>query len=205
MKKYLYVKRFLDFVFACILLVVTLPILLAVAIAIKLESEGPALFLQKRVGKNGKIFCVYKFRTMLDKSKENYRFLTDYDRVTRVGSLLRRTSIDELPQLINILRGDMSFIGPRPLLAEYLPYYSKREMKRHDVLPGITGWAQVNGRNSISWEDKFRYDLEYVEKISLKLDLVIMVLTIHRLIAQTDTERISIPDFDYERRNMKAL
>ena len=123
MKKYLYVKRFLDFVFACILLVVTLPILLAVAIAIKLESEGPALFLQKRVGKNGKIFCVYKFRTMLDKSKENYRFLTDYDRVTRVGSLLRRTSIDELPQLINILRGDMSFIGPRPLLAEYLPYY----------------------------------------------------------------------------------
>ena len=205
MKKYLYVKRFLDFVFACILLVVTLPILLAVAIAIKLESEGPALFLQKRVGKNGKIFCVYKFRTMLDKSKENYRFLTDYDRVTRVGSLLRRTSIDELPQLINILRGDMSFIGPRPLLAEYLPYYSKREMKRHDVLPGITGWAQVNGRNSLCWEDKFRYDLEYVEKISLKLDLVIMVLTIHRLIAQTDTERISIPDFDYERRNMKAL
>ena len=138
-----------------------------------------------------------------DKSKENYRFLTDYDRVTRVGSLLRRTSIDELPQLINILRGDMSFIGPRPLLAEYLPYYSKREMKRHDVLPGITGWAQVNGRNSISWEDKFRYDLEYVEKISLKLDLVIMVLTIHRLIAQTDTEEF--PDFDYERRNMKAL
>jgi lipopolysaccharide/colanic/teichoic acid biosynthesis glycosyltransferase len=203
MKAYFFIKRTSDLVFALFILLIAMPFLFVAIIAIKVDSRGPALFTQLRVGKDGKIFRVYKFRTMLDKSKEDSMLLTDSGRITKVGRFLRKTSIDELPQLFNILRGDMSFIGPRPLLVEYLPYYTEREMKRHDVLPGITGWAQVNGRNSISWEDKFRYDLEYVEKMSLRLDIIIILVTIRRLITMSDIERERVLDFDMERKNME--
>ena len=199
LRGYLCIKRLLDIILAVLVLIITIPILIGAAIAIKLDSTGPTFFLQQRVGKGGRRFIVYKFRTMLNKEAENCVYLDD-QRMTKVGRLLRNTSIDELPQLINIIRGDMSFIGPRPLLADYLPYYTESEMKRHDVLPGISGWAQVNGRNSISWEKKFQYDLEYVDKVSLKLDFIIFKRTITRLIAMSDIEREHIQDFDTERK-----
>ncbi|HHY82866.1 MAG TPA: sugar transferase [Clostridiales bacterium] len=201
MKTYLFVKRAMDIFFALFLLLVASPIMLAVAVAIKLESDGPVIFTQPRCGKNGAIFNVYKFRTMICETERNGVPLRDSERVTRVGRFLRKTSIDELPQLFNILRGEMSFIGPRPLLTNYLPYYTDVEMKRHSVLPGITGWAQVNGRNSISWEAKFKYDLEYVDKVSFKLDLLIGMLTIYKILTMADIERVHIIDFDIERRS----
>lgn len=186
MRPYLAIKRILDFVFALILLIVLSPIMLLAAIAIKLDSSGPVLFKQKRPGKDAKIFTIYKFRTMKVETEKNGKPLSDSERMTRVGAFLRKTSIDELPQLINILKGEMSFIGPRPLLVEYLPYYTKEEYKRHNVMPGITGWAQINGRNAISWEKKFELDLEYVRKISFIFDMKIIILTIIKIIRKSD-------------------
>lgn len=179
-KPYLIIKRILDFVFALILLVITLPIMILAYIGIKLESNGPVLFRQERPGKEAKIFTVFKFRTM--KCETDGRALTDMERMTKVGSLLRKTSIDELPQLINVIRGEMSFIGPRPLLVQYLDHYSPEQMRRHEVTPGISGWAQVNGRNAISWEEKFRLDVWYVDNVSLLLDLKIVFLTLYNLV-----------------------
>lgn len=174
-----YIKRILDFVFAVILLIIASPIMLLAAIAIKLEDpNGPVLFKQKRPGKNAKIFTVYKFRTMRVETEKDGRPLTDMERMTKVGSFLRKTSIDELPQLFNILRGEMSFIGPRPLLIQYLELYTPEQMRRHEVTPGISGWAQVNGRNAISWEEKFKYDVWYVDNQSFLLDLKILFMTI---------------------------
>jgi len=201
MKTYLHVKRVLDILFALLLLMIASPVMLAVAIAIKLDSEGQVIFAQPRCGKNGKIFKVYKFRTMINETIRNGKVLRDADRITKVGRHLRKTSMDELPQHFNILKGGMNFIGPRPLLTGYLPYYTDKEMKRHTVLPGITGWAQVNGRNSISWEEKFKYDLEYVEKVSFKFDLYIALLTIYKVFSMEDVERVHILDFDIERRS----
>ena len=198
---YLYVKRILDFISAFILLIVTLPIMILTAIAIKLEDpKGPILFRQNRPGKDAKIFKVNKFRTMIVDTEINGRKLSDKERLTKAGLILRKTSIDELPQLLNILRGEMSFIGPRPLLVKYLPYYTAGEMKRHDVLPGISGWAQVNGRNAISWEQKFKLDLEYVENISLIFDIKIMFLTVYRIFKGSDIGLNSLLDLDYERK-----
>jgi lipopolysaccharide/colanic/teichoic acid biosynthesis glycosyltransferase len=174
-----YIKRILDFVFAVILLIIASPIMLLAAIAIKLEDpNGPVLFKQKRPGKNAKIFTVYKFRTMRVETEKDGRPLTDMERMTKVGSFLRKTSIDELPQLFNIIRGEMSFIGPRPLLIQYLELYTPEQMRRHEVTPGISGWAQVNGRNAISWEEKFKYDVWYVDNQSFLLDLKIFFMTI---------------------------
>ncbi len=182
---YRYIKRFLDFIIASVMLIVLSPLMLAACILIKSNNDGPVLFKQKRPGKNGKIFTVYKFRTMSVKTHdENGRELSDFERMSKIGSLLRKTSIDELPQLINILKGDMSFIGPRPLLTEYLELYTPEQMRRHEVAPGISGWAQVNGRNTLTWEKKFEYDVYYVDHLSLSMDLKIFFRTIMNVLKQ---------------------
>lgn len=182
-----YVKRILDFIFSIVLLIILLPIMLIAAIAIKIEDpKGPVLFKQKRPGKDADIFEVYKFRTMRVETERNGKPLSDMERMTKVGLFLRKTSIDELPQLFNIIRGEMSFIGPRPLLVEYLPYYTEEEMKRHDVTPGITGLAQVSGRNNLDWDERFKKDIEYVEKCSFILDIKIVFLTIFKIVRRSD-------------------
>lgn len=182
MRPYLAVKRMMDFLIACLLLILCSPIMVAAILAIKKGSEGPVLFQQKRPGKNSRIFTVYKFRTMSLETDEHGELLPDMLRMTRVGSFLRKTSIDELPQLFNILKGNMSFIGPRPLLVQYLEHYTPEENRRHEVTPGISGWAQVNGRNTISWEEKFAYDVWYVDNISLLLDAKIVFITIKNVV-----------------------
>lgn len=184
MKPYLVIKKVIDWITACLLIILTSPIMLAAIIAIKIGSKGPVLFRQKRPGKMGKIFTVYKFRTMSLESDPNGNLLPDILRMTRVGAFLRKCSIDELPQLFNILKGDMSFIGPRPLLVQYLQHYTPEQNRRHEVTPGISGWAQVNGRNTISWEEKFRYDVWYVDHISFMLDSKIVFRTIKNVIVR---------------------
>lgn len=182
MKPYLVIKRILDFVISLIALIILSPLFLIIAILIKLDSKGPVFFRQKRAGKDTKIFTVYKFRTMKVETEKDGRLLSDMERMTRVGSFLRKTSIDELPQLFNILKGEMSFIGPRPLLVQYLEFYTPEQIRRHEVTPGISGWAQVNGRNTISWEKKFELDLWYVEHISFPLDMKIIFMTIRNVV-----------------------
>lgn len=182
---YKHIKRGMDFIVAFAALLLLSPLMLVVSILIKLNRDGPVLFKQERPGLNGKIFTVYKFRTMSVKTHdENGRELTDFERMSKTGNLLRKTSVDELPQFINILKGDMSFIGPRPLLTEYLELYTPEQMRRHEVRPGISGWAQVNGRNTITWEEKFRYDVEYVDKMSLKMDIYILIKTVLNVLKQ---------------------
>ena len=182
-----YVKRILDFVLAIILSVVLSPIMVIAAIAIKIDDpKGPVLFKQKRPGKDAKIFVVYKFRTMRVETERDGRPLSDMERMTKVGSFLRKTSIDELPQLFNVLKGDMSLIGPRPLLVEYLPLYNENQARRHEVRPGITGLAQVNGRNAISWEEKFDFNVQYVDNMSLILDIKLIFLTVKKVFAKKD-------------------
>lgn len=174
-------KRIIDFILsACAILILGLPLSI-VALLIRIKLGSPVLFKQRRPGKNGKIFEIYKFRTMTDARDEDGNLLPDNERLTDFGKLLRSTSIDELPEIINIFKGDMAVIGPRPLLEEYLPLYNEEQAHRHDVRPGLTGWAQINGRNTISWEDKFRYDVEYVRNISFMFDLKIFFLTIKKV------------------------
>lgn len=182
----LYFKRFLDFIIAFILLFFLSPIIFFTYLLIKFFLKGPALFKQKRPGKDHEIFTIYKFRTMNDKRDGIGGLLPDSERLTGLGKFIRKTSLDELPQLYNVLKGEMSFIGPRPLLVEYLPLYSERHKRRHYVRPGITGWAQVNGRNAISWEQKFEYDIYYTQNLSLFLDLKIVFLTIKKVITSED-------------------
>lgn len=181
-------KPFLDFIVAAILLILLFPLILISFIFIKLEDpSGPVLFKQKRIGKDSKEFRVFKLRSMKVRTHDKSgKELTDHDRMLRFGELFRKLSIDELPQLINILRGEMSFIGPRPLPIIYRPYYNKNENRRHEIKPGISGWAQVNGRNSISWEDKFKLDVEYVERIGLVIDIKIAFLTVYKVFAKSD-------------------
>jgi lipopolysaccharide/colanic/teichoic acid biosynthesis glycosyltransferase len=173
---------FLDRAGAALGLLVTLPILLAVWGAVRLSMGSPALFVQTRPGRHGVAFRVFKFRTMSQKRDAHGELLPDAERLTRTGRFLRATSLDELPQLWNVLRGDVSVVGPRPLLMEYLDRYTPEQRRRHDVLPGITGWAQVNGRNSLSWDEKFALDLWYVDHWSLGLDLKILALTLVRVV-----------------------
>lgn len=178
-----YIKRVLDFVFAFLLLILLSPLLLVVTIWLHFANKGAgAFFTQERPGKDEKIFKLYKFKSMTDERDAEGNLLPDADRITRAGRFVRSTSIDELPQLWNVLKGDMSFIGPRPLLVQYLPLYNSFQHRRHEVRPGITGLAQVKGRNSLSWDEKFRLDVAYVDEVSFALDLRIFFGTICRVV-----------------------
>lgn len=176
-----YFKRILDLFLSCIGFLVLLPIFLTTALLLSIANKGNPFFLQKRPGLNEKIFRIIKFKTMNDRKDANGNLLPDEVRLTKIGSFVRKTSLDEITQLINVIIGDMSLIGPRPLLPDYLPLYSTEQKKRHLVKPGITGWAQVNGRNAISWEQKFNYDIFYVDNLSFFLDLKILFLTIKKV------------------------
>ncbi|RLJ33645.1 lipopolysaccharide/colanic/teichoic acid biosynthesis glycosyltransferase [Chryseobacterium sp. 7] len=177
----IFIKRLIDFVTAFFGFLILSPVFIIVTIGLFLANNGKPFFFQKRPGKNGKIFNIIKFKTMNDKKDPSGNLLPDADRLTAIGSFVRKTSLDEIPQLINVLKGDMSLIGPRPLLPKYLSLYNSFQSRRHEVRPGITGWAQVNGRNSISWEKKFEYDVWYVDNISLGLDIKIILLTIKKV------------------------
>lgn len=180
-----YLKRWLDFVIVFCVLAVIWPILLLVTLWLHFANKGAgAFFTQERPGRNGKIFKVIKFKTMTDERDADGNLLPDAERLTPVGRFVRSTSIDELPQLINVLKGDMALIGPRPLLVKYLPLYSKEQARRHEVRPGITGWAQCHGRNSISWTEKFKLDVWYVDHCSFLLDLKILFLTIKKVLVR---------------------
>jgi len=178
------VKRILDVTLSFIGLVILSPVLLLVTLLLAIANKGNPLFFQIRPGKHEKLFKIIKFKTMNDKVDKEGNLLPDAQRLTKIGSFVRKTSIDELPQLINVLKGDMSLIGPRPLLPEYLPLYNQKQKKRHNVRPGITGWAQINGRNAISWEEKLALDVWYVNNLSSKLDLQIIVKTIKKVIVK---------------------
>ena len=171
-------KRFFDFVLSLIAIIILSPVYIIVAILVRVKLGSPVIFTQERPGKDEKIFKMYKFRSMTSETDEEGNLLPDEVRLTSFGKKLRSTSLDELPELFNILKGDMSIVGPRPLLVKYLPLYNDFQKHRHDVRPGLTGWAQVNGRNAISWEDKFRLDVEYTEKCSFLLDLKILFMTV---------------------------
>ncbi len=177
-----FLKRFIDFVVVFLVLAIIWPILLSIAIWLHFANKGAgAFFTQERPGKHGEIFKVIKFKTMTDVRDENGNLLPDEKRLTKIGKFVRSTSIDELPQLINVLKGDMSLIGPRPLRTYYLPLYSKEQMRRHEVRPGITGWAQINGRNNLSWTKKFELDVWYVDHCSFYLDMKIVFITIRKV------------------------
>lgn len=200
-------KRFFDVLFAAILLILASPVMLLAFLAIKLSSPGPAVFKQPRPGKDCKIFTVFKFRTMRVETEKDGRPLSDMERMTKIGSFLRKTSIDELPQLLNILRGEMSFIGPRPLLVRYLDLYTPEQLRRHEVTPGISGWAQVNGRNTISWEEKFQLDVWYVDHISLGIDLKIVFLTVWNILNRkgiNNSDGNTMPFFTGNRETMRG-
>ncbi|MCB2408572.1 sugar transferase [Hymenobacter lucidus] len=175
-------KRLLDLSLALPLALLTLPLLLGAALLLALQNQGQVLFRQLRPGLHGGLFTLYKLQTMTNARTTDGQLLPDAQRLTRLGGWLRATSIDELPQLWNVVRGELSLIGPRPLLPQYLPLYSAAQARRHNVRPGITGWAQVNGRNAISWEQKFEYDVWYVDHLSLALDLRILLLTVRRVL-----------------------
>jgi len=179
-------KRVFDIVLALVLIILFLPIYLLVSLLILFKMGRPILFKQLRPGKDEKIFGIYKFRTMTNEKDENGKLLPDEQRLKGLGKTIRSLSLDELPQIFNVLKGDMSFVGPRPLLVEYLPLYNERQKKRHDVKPGITGWAQVNGRNAISWEEKFEYDVWYVENQSFWLDIKILWMTFLKVLKRSD-------------------
>lgn len=193
-----FLKRFIDFFAAFIGLLLIFPLFLTLLICLLILNHGKPFFYQERTGKHGRIFTIIKFKTMNDKTDAYGNLLPALERVTKIGNFCRKFSLDELPQLLNILKGDMSLIGPRPLLPQYLQYYNQRQNRRHEVLPGITGWAQVNGRNTISWEQKFEYDVYYVEHLSLALDFRIILKTVDKVINRADinnSETLDMPEF----------
>jgi lipopolysaccharide/colanic/teichoic acid biosynthesis glycosyltransferase len=175
-------KRIIDFLASLVALLVLSPIILILTFLLALANNGKPFFFQKRPGKNEKIFTIIKFKTMNDKKDGDGNLLPDVERITKVGKFVRGASLDELLQLVNVLKGDMSIVGPRPLLVDYLPLYNEEQAKRHDVKPGITGWAQVNGRNAISWEEKFKLDVWYVNNISFPTDVKILVKTVQKVV-----------------------
>lgn len=177
-----YVKRAIDFGLSTIGFVILSPLFIIITVFLLFANQGKPFFVQKRPGKNGNIFKIVKFKTMNDRKDKDGNLLPDADRLTKVGAFVRRTSLDEIPQLLNVIIGDMSLIGPRPLLVHYLHLYSDFQNRRHEVKPGITGWAQVNGRNAISWDKKFELDVWYVDNISFKLDLKILFMTIQKVV-----------------------
>lgn len=177
-------KRLIDIVVSVVFILCFWWLYIVLAVLIRIKLGGPVLFKQDRPGLNGKIFTMYKFRSMTDGRDKNGKLLSDSERLTSFGRLLRATSLDEIPEFFNVLKGDMSLVGPRPLLVEYLPRYNEFQARRHEVKPGITGWAQINGRNAISWEDKFRYDVEYVINQSFLMDLKILFLTVKKVVVR---------------------
>lgn len=181
-----YIKRPQDFCCALAAIIVLSPIMAVTAVLVGVKLGSPVIFKQERPGLHGKIFTLYKFRTMTDAKDKNGNLLPDEDRLTKFGKMLRSTSLDELPELLNILRGDMAVVGPRPLLVEYLPYYTKEEKHRHDVRPGLTGLAQINGRNTLTWEEKFSYDIKYVKNISFVNDVKIILKTVEKVFKRSD-------------------
>lgn len=174
-------KRFFDIIFSLLFIIIFWWLYILIAILVRIKLGSPILFSQDRPGLNGKIFKMYKFRSMTDTKDENGNLLSDEERLVKFGKLLRMTSLDEIPEFFNILKGDMSLIGPRPLLVSYLSRYNEEQTRRHEVRPGISGWAQINGRNTISWEEKFKFDIEYVDNVSFLLDLKIIFLTIKKI------------------------
>lgn len=177
-----YIKPFLDFLFALIGLVIVSPVFLLITILLFFANQGRPFFIQPRPGRNCKVFNIIKFKTMNDKKDAQQKLLHDSERLTIIGKFVRKTSLDEIPQLINVIKGDMSLVGPRPLLTGYVHLYNEFQNRRHEVKPGITGWAQVNGRNAISWDEKFAYDVWYVDHYSLKIDMIIIYKTILKVI-----------------------
>lgn len=186
-----YFKRLFDITVSLIALIILLPVLFIIAILVRIKLGSPIIFKQQRPGLNEKIFKIYKFRTMINKKDENDNLLPDSERLTKFGKFLRSTSIDELPALLNIIKGDMSIVGPRPLLVEYLELYDDEDKKRHYVRPGLTGYAQVNGRNAISWRDKFNLDLTYVRKITFIGDIKIIIKTIIKVLRRDGITSVS--------------
>ena len=201
-----YFKRAIDFTIVLLVLLVIWPFLLVIYIWLTIANKGAgAIFYQERPGKDEKIFRVMKFKSMTDERDAEGNLLPDKDRITAVGKFVRKTSIDELPQLINVLKGDMALIGPRPLLPEYLPYYTERERLRHTVRPGISGWAQVNGRNHVLWEERFEYDAYYAEHLSFAMDIRIIIMTFKKVIQRKDIEASpNLMNFDEYRRQQMA-
>ncbi|MCI8871305.1 MAG: sugar transferase [Lachnospiraceae bacterium] len=195
-------KRLIDLILSLFVITILSPVFIVISIIVRIKLGRPVLFKQKRPGKGQKIFDMYKFRTMTDERDDDGNFLPDEERLTLFGRKLRRTSLDELPEVFNILKGDMSFVGPRPLLERYLPYYTERESHRHDVRPGLTGLAQINGRNALSWEKRFEFDLQYVEHVSFGLDVYILIKTVEKVLKKEGilfgNEKIQL-NFDEER------
>ncbi|WP_288982546.1 sugar transferase [uncultured Flavobacterium sp.] len=194
-----YIKRFIDFIMALIALIFLSPIFIIITIGLLFANQGRPFFLQQRPGKNERIFTIVKFKTMNDMKDEMGNLLSDAERLTKIGTFVRKTSLDEIPQLLNVIKGDMSLIGPRPLLTSYLPLYNEFQKRRHEVRPGITGWAQINGRNAISWKDKFELDVFYVENVSFLLDLKIILTTVMNVIQSKDinqADHATISKFD---------
>lgn len=197
------IKRCLDFLLSLCGIIVLGPVLVVLAVLVRVKLGSPVLFHQERPGRHEKIFKLYKFRSMTDEKDAEGNLLPDEVRLTKFGRLLRSTSLDELPELFNILKGDMSLVGPRPLLVRYLPYYTEEERHRHDVRPGLTGLAQVNGRNALGWEDRFRYDLDYVNHLNFGLDLKIIGMTVGKVLKRSGTlsgADQTVADFDVYRR-----
>lgn len=176
------IKRMFDILISSVLLFFLWPILVIIYILVKINLGGPVFFLQERIGKDNKTFKIIKFRTMKDAKDKDGNDLPDFERVTKLGSFLRTASLDELPELINVIRGEMSLVGPRPLLTQYLSVYNEEQIRRHEVLPGVTGWAQINGRNSLTWNEKFNLDIWYVDNRSFLLDLKILFLTVYKVL-----------------------
>ncbi|MUU77195.1 sugar transferase [Winogradskyella endarachnes] len=192
------IKRLFDFLAAFFGLIFISPIFIILLIILTISNNGKPFFYQRRTGKNGKIFTILKLKTMTDKTDDNGVLLPAMQRITKTGNICRKYSLDEIPQLINILKGDMSLVGPRPLLPQYLEFYNEEQNRRHEVIPGITGWAQINGRNTISWEEKFKYDVYYVDNQSFILDVKILWLTFYKVIKKSDinsSETVDMPAF----------
>jgi len=191
-----YIKRPLDFILSLIAFIILLPFLVFVAILVRIKLGAPVIFKQKRPGLNEKIFTLYKFRTMTNKKDSDGNLLPDSYRLTKIGKFLRSTSIDELPGLINIIKGDMSIVGPRPLLVEYLPLYNVQQKRRHEVRPGLSGYAQIKGRNTLIWEDKFKLDIDYINNVTLSRDIGIILMTILKVIKREGISSINSVTMD---------
>jgi len=195
MYKYLF-KRIFDLILSLIGLILLLPIFVVIGLILFYSNSGKPFFFQDRPGKNKRIFRIIKFKTMNDNKDENGNLLPDAGRMTKIGNFVRKTSLDEIPQLLNVIKGDMSLIGPRPLIVSYLPLYNEEQAKRHNIRPGITGWAQVNGRNTITWKQKFAYDVYYVENLSFLFDIKILILTIKKVLIRdgvNSDDKVSMP------------